>query len=382
LTTGSDGDLQAASQLRGACAGVELVPLPVTRRLTNCAAAAVQGKPLQAAVCQSPELRLRFRQLLETGCFDVVHIEHLRAADIVSSIPDEVPALFDAVDSISLLLERTLRSSHSLRQRLIACLELHRTRRFEAQVLRRFAAVIATAPDDARALEQLASGIRVSVVPNGVDLDYFQPNGLAPEPATLVLSGKMSYHANISAALHFVREIWPLVRKSRPDVRLRIVGSNPPREVQRLARDTAISVTGHVSDIRSAVAGATLAVCPVTVKVGVQNKVLEAMAMGLPVVCTAIGAAGIDARPGHDFLVADTPVRFAQEVVRLLSDGALRNRLAVGGRTYVETHHQWNAAAHRLEELYAGALETRRLSAAACLEAPHTHARMSVGSIG
>jgi glycosyltransferase involved in cell wall biosynthesis len=169
----------------------------------------------------------------------------------------------------------------------------------------------------------------------------------------LVFSGKMSYHANASAVLHFVEHILPLVRARRPDVRLRVVGSSPPAAVQKLVRDPAISVTGYVPDMHQALSGATLAICPITVKVGIQNKVLEAMALGLPVVVTRLGAQGLDARDGEDLLVADDAEQFAQAVCRILDDADLRARVGSAGRRYVETNHRWDVATRRLESVYA-----------------------------
>jgi glycosyltransferase involved in cell wall biosynthesis len=209
-----------------------------------------------------------------------------------------------------------------------------------------------TAPEDARALRELVPTAKVAVVPNGVDLDYFRPLAGEREPATLVFSGKMSYHANVSAVLHFVRHVLPLIRAVRPDVRLRVVGSQPPRSIQTLARDPAIAVTGYVPDIREIVGRATVVLCPVTVKVGIQNKVLEAMAMGLPVVSTRAGLEGLVAAPGHDLLVADGAAEFAAHVCRLLADADLRASLGRAGRHYVETHHRWDVAARQLENLY------------------------------
>ena len=339
-------------------AQVEVVQIAISDALISCARGMLRGKPLQASVCQSPAFRNRLRQLLSRGSlrFDVLHLEHLRAADLIDVVPAHVPTLFDAVDSISLLLERTWRASHSTRQRLIAGLELRRTQRFEAAILPRFDRVIATAPEDAEALHRLAPSVPVSVVPNGVDLEYFQRTPTVRDPATLVFSGKMSYHANVTAVLHFVHDIFPLIREKRPDVHLRIVGSNPPATVRTLAADPAITVTGHVTDIRKPLASASVAVCPVTVKVGIQNKILEAMAMGLPVVSSSEGAEGLLAQPERDLLVSQTAAQFAADVLRLLEDEAWRDEMGRAGRRYVETHHRWSAAAARLVELYAEAM--------------------------
>ncbi len=359
LATTTRRELQYAEHLRAFCRFVDVVPLRLGASARSCFAAALNGEPLQAAVCRMPELQRRLGDILVEDDFDLVHVEHLRAAHLRARIPDRLPTLFDSVDCLSLLLERTRRSSLSLRQRVLAMLELRRTRAYEASLLSRFDRIIVTSPEDAQALQALAPSVEVKVVPNGVDLGYFRPAGGARETATIVFSGKMSYHANATAALYFAREILPLIRGLRPDVRLRIVGSNPPGSVRALSRDPDISVTGYLPDIREGLRSATLAVCPVTVKVGIQNKILEAMAMGIPVVSTRQGVEGLSAEPGGDVIVADGPAEFAGQVCRLLADPALRERVGRAGRRYVEIHHRWDAAARKLETLYVEAIERR-----------------------
>jgi glycosyltransferase involved in cell wall biosynthesis len=162
----------------------------------------------------------------------------------------------------------------------------------------------------------------------------------------------MSYHANQTAILYFVRSIFPLIKAAHPNVRLRIVGSSPPRMIQSLAKDPAIVVTGHVFDLREGLRGATVAICPVRVKVGIQNKILEAMASGIPVVSTPDGLAGLEAQPQIDILVGDGAQDFANQVGRLLTDQELRNHIGRSGTVYVQSHHRWENAARCLEELY------------------------------
>lgn len=365
----------AVGDLRSFCRRVEVVPIDLSDSLRSCAKAFLQGEPLQAAFCRSWELERRLAALLAEEVFDVVHVEHLRAAHARASIPGSLPTVFDAVDCISLLLERTLCASHSLRQRAIAALELRRTRTFEARLLRSYDLTVVTSPEDGRALEALAPDRAVAVVPNGVDLEYFRPVPGPRDPATLVLSGKMSYHANVTAVFDFYRRVWPLVRERHPGARLLIAGSGPPAAVRALGRDRAVTITGHLPDIRQALARATVAICPVKVKVGIQNKVLEAMAMGLPVVCTAEGAQGLAAQHEQDFLVARGPQEFAAHVCRLLADAELRERLGVAGRRYVERHHRWDVAVQSLEAVYAEAIDRH----APGHDAPVPHARRRPG---
>lgn len=362
LATGSERELGDLAGLRAFCRAVEVVPARVASSLKSCASAALTGEPLQAAYCRSPQLTHRFDELINTGEFDVVHVEHLRAAHLGLRSSPSVPTVFDAVDCISLLQHRTLRASHSLRQRLLAALELRRTRRYEARLLRQFGSVVATSPEDARALEALAPGSRVTVVPNGVDMERFSPARGPVDRATLVFSGKMSYHANVTAVMHFVHEVLPRLRESHPDVRLKIVGANPPPAIKALAVNPAITVTGYVPDMRDALGAATIAICPVTVKVGLQNKVLEAMAMGIPVVATRLGADGLQATRGRDLLVADDPADFATHVTRLLADEGLRAAVGAAGRRYVEQNHRWASAAQRLENVYLTAPNRKPLT--------------------
>lgn len=357
LAVGSGRDLDDARDIRTLCRRFEVVPLRLPEAAWRCLRAGLRRESLQAAVCQSSGLTSRLAALIAAQQFDVVHVEHLRAAHLSTAIPSHLPTVFDSVDCISLLLKRTLSRSHSPRQRAISWLEYGPTRRFEARVIRRFDRVAVTAADDSRALKRLAPDVDVAVVPNGVDLDYFQPSTAAHDPATLVFSGKMSYHANATAALFLAREVFPLVRATHPEARLRILGSGPPPEVRALERTPGISVTGYVDDLRGPLGSATVAVCSVSVKVGMQNKILEAMAMKLPVVSTRIGAEGLRARPDHEILVGDSASDLAGQISRLLDDAELRQRLSVAGRRYVEAYHRWDASAARFEDLYGEAID-------------------------
>jgi polysaccharide biosynthesis protein PslH len=361
LAAAPGAEIDDVPPLRKICRRVEAIPLEPVRIARNCLLAPLRREPLQAGYCRSPALTGRLQSLLATERFDVVHVEHLRAAHLIWTLPLEMHVVYDAVDSISLLLARTLHGSHSAKQRLIALVELAATRMYERRILERVGIIAVTSDDDARAFEALrrGHGARLELIPNGVDLDYFRPMSDSYDRSSIVISGKMSYHANATAALYFAREILPRVQARHPEARLRIVGSAPTPEVLALARDPGIEVTGYVPDIRPAIAHAAVAVCPVTVKVGIQNKILEAMALGVPVVSTAAGASGLRAEPGSELLVGRNPEELAQQISAVLGDRALRQRLALAGRTYVEAHHRWSSVAMHFERLYAADTEVR-----------------------
>ncbi|MCS6964654.1 MAG: glycosyltransferase [Thermoflexus sp.] len=345
-----DADLAPMRRL-----GVEIhcFPLSRGRTLWNAGWAWIRGGPLQAGYADHPGLREALRQSLREP-WDAVHIEHLRGAGFAREIPAD-RLVFDAVDSITRLFEQARAMAPGRLTRWLARLELARTRQLEAGWLSTFPRIVVTSEEDAAALRRLAPNGQASftVIPNGVDLEFFQPWAVPRDPATLIFTGKMSYHANVAAALDLIGEIMPRIWARRPEVRLWIVGRNPPSRLRRAARDPRVEILGTVPDLRPYLARATLAVCPLRYAVGIQNKVLEAMAMGTPVVATPPVLGGLRAIPGQDLVVAEGPEAFAEAVLRLLDAPAQRSAMGAAGRAYVEQHHRWEALVERLEEVYA-----------------------------
>ncbi|MGD2143665.1 MAG: glycosyltransferase [Anaerolineae bacterium] len=357
----SNQEHEWASELRDWGAGVEVFAVSLARSLFNCLRALPTRKPLQAAYAYHPVMERRLRELIRRESFDVVHIEHLRAARHVGAVT-EIPVVYDSVDCISLLFEQAARSSPEWRYRLMTALDLRRTRSYEAWLQTQCDQVVVTSARDREALEDLASRYLpadarpapISVVTNGVDLDYFQPAGPSSQrdDRTVVFTGKMSYHANVAAALYFAKVVLPLIWARDPDVRFQIVGKDPPEPVQKLAGDRRIEVTGYVDDLRPYLSRATVAVCPALYAVGIQNKVLEAMAMGTPVVSTAAGCAALDVTGDEEILIAAEERQLAASVLRLISEPALANRLSMAARQYVEARHSWRSSAHCLTLVY------------------------------
>lgn len=173
----------------------------------------------------------------------------------------------------------------------------------------------------------------------------------------------MSYHANVTAALHLVTDIMPLIWAERPAVRVYIVGKDPARAIKRLAdrHPQKVCVTGTVPDIRPYLARAAVAICPIEYGAGIQNKVLEAMAMGTPVVASPQAVGALEARDQKDLLVADRPASFAQAVLRLLEDAECQREIGKAGRKYVERFHDWNDMVVRLEAVYLSVMGGQRL---------------------
>lgn len=204
-------------------------------------------------------------------------------------------------------------------------------------------------------------GANVAILPNGVDLEAFRPGPTsAREPATLLFTGVMDYGANVDGVLWFHREIWPRVKREIPGARLLIVGSRPTPAIRALA-SSEVEVTGFVESTRPYFERATVAIAPLRIARGIQNKVLEAMASGLPTVATPSAFSGIDAAPGRDLLVAETPEAWTEALVGLLRAPERREALGRAARARVEAAYRWETILAKLDELVADA---RRLAAA------------------
>ncbi len=353
-------DLEA---IRPYCHAVHAFELPKWRSYWNCLAALPTPNPLQAVYCWQPEAARKIRSILDESDFDVVHIEHLRGAryglDLLSGAEGKTlpPIVWDSVDNISHLFRQASEESRAVFNRLLTRFELGKTEWFEAKLMHAFEHTTVTSPVDKEAFLALdrerADPERIFVLQNGVDLSYFAPDDHVERDAnTLVVSGKLSYHANVSMVMHLVREIMPLIWKEKPEVELFIVGKDPTKEVQALGERPEITVTGTVKDIRPYLQRATAALTPIVYGAGIQNKVLEAMACGTPVVSTPQAVSALSALPGVDLLVAQEPQAFARAVLDLLDDPEQQKRLSAAGRCYVENHHHWNVVAGQLEEVY------------------------------
>jgi glycosyltransferase involved in cell wall biosynthesis len=200
---------------------------------------------------------------------------------------------------------------------------------------------------------QISSGTAVHVIPNGVDTVYFSPEVVPLERTapTVIFTGDMSYFPNQEAVAYFARNVLPLIRVSNPDVRFLIVGRNPSQEVLRLRRIDGVTVTGFVPDVRTYLAKAHVAVAPFTIAAGIQNKILEAMAYGLPVVATSRAAQGLSSVVADMVDTGDSAEEMASKIERLLRDSGLARRKGAEGRHRVAGEYRWDYSLNRLLHL-------------------------------
>lgn len=375
----SEQERAELAHLQQICAEVQAVPMPVWHSLVNSLLALPnRRKPLQSVYSWKPQL---MAHLNGDSPYDVVHVEHLRGSRYGLHLRrhTKLPVIWDSVDCITHLFRQASTQSKNITGRLRSWLDVERTAWYEGWLLDKFHHVLVTSPVDREALLSLKhSGslpAPISVLGNGVDVDHFSPDpAVEREPATLVISGKMSYHANVTMTLHLVRDIMPTVWQQRPDARLLIVGKDPTRDIQALAENPNITVTGTVDSLPPYLQRATVAVAPITYGAGMQNKILEAMSCGTPVVTTPQAVTSLCLEPGRDLVVADTPEKYARAILDLLDQPQQQMQLSENGRRYVEHYHHWPNVAARLETIYREAI------ALPLVTAPHAGSLPQPGS--
>jgi len=226
-------------------------------------------------------------------------------------------------------------------------------REYERRICENSACVVVTTGREASLARQIAEGTRVEVIPNGVDTEYFQPAAKpSPEGApTVGFTGDMSYFPNVEAVTYFAQKVLPLIRRSVGETRFLIVGRNPGRDVRRLAEIEGVEVTGFVPDVRDYLTRMHVAVAPFSIAAGIQNKILEAMASGIPIVCTSRAAQGLSGEVAGAVELADSAEKMAATIADLLRQPELARSKGMQGRARVAAEYQWERSLGQLLQL-------------------------------
>ncbi|MPZ46001.1 MAG: TIGR03087 family PEP-CTERM/XrtA system glycosyltransferase [Betaproteobacteria bacterium] len=305
----------------------------------------------------STSLRRQVARLLREQRFDLIFVHCSSVAQYVAHVSD-TPKILDFGDMDS---QKWIEYARYKPFPLSAGYRFEGVKmaREERRLARRFDMCTATTRAEWETLESYATGVASAWFPNGVDSEYFAPSSDPPDRDTICFVGRMDYYPNQECMFDFCANTLPRIQEKRPGVKLLIVGADPTPAVRRLATIPGVTVTGSVPDVRPYVHRSALMVAPLNIARGTQNKILEAMAMGVPVVTSAVAAGGVDAVAGAHFLVADTPEDFATAVLRLLDDGNERTRLAQAGRERMLSHHGWSGSMQRLDRIIERCLAGR-----------------------
>ena len=331
-------------------------------RTARAAACLPTTRPSTMGYFHSPRLARRIRDASFAGGYDLIMVHSSSMAPYVlhdTTTPKIVD--FGDIDSQKWLAYARFKA---LPASWVYNIEGHKLQRAEARLAAAFDFCTCTTRAELETLAGLATAEHLDWFPNGVDTDYFRPTGVPYDPDTICFIGRMDYYPNQQSMLEFCQDTLPLIRAVRPATRLKIVGAEPPPEIRRLATIPGVTVTGTVPDIRPHLGSAALSVAPLRIARGTQNKILESMAMGVPVVCSDLAARGVDAVPGAHLLTAGRPRDYADAILRLLGDRVRRDTLAHAARARVQSHHDWAASMRKLDGIIDQCLASaRRLSA-------------------
>ena len=326
--------------LLGLCQRVEFVRLGSISRRLRALASLVDGQTLSEGAFYSPKLATLVGSWACQTQYAAVLISSSALVPYVD-LPELqcVPAVMDLMD-----LDSAKWQQYSAEGGIRAWLhrtEARRMRRLETRLSYRARAIVFVSDREANLYRQSCARGSVAVIPNGVDLEYFRMGNQSAVPSC-VFVGALDYRPNVEGICWFCQEVWPELIKLYPSLKLSVVGRRPVPAVRRLGRLNGVLVRGDVPDVRPYLGQASVAVVPVEIARGVQNKVLEALAMGTPVVASRPALLGTNARPGQHLLSATSPREWVCAVRTLLEDAPLRESLQAAGRQYVEEHHRWD----------------------------------------
>lgn len=300
-----------------------------------------------------PAMQRMMNSILRTHSFDVIIASTAMTAPYALQAPSKSIRVLEEHNSMTRWAQDRHQNARTLLQRMRSWASLQKIRRHESLLFRQFDLITMVSEQDRAAAAALLKrgGSRIQVVPNGVDCDLNRPEHHTPKPNTLVFNGALTYYPNYEAIQWFLSHIYPYIKARQPDITLTITGSLRGVNLDRLPLDNQVNLTGFVDDVRIPVMQASVCIVPIRQGSGTRLKILEAMALGTPIVSTTKGAEGLDVVDGKHLLLADDPITFAARTVELLSNPGLRQRLVVNARRLVTTHYDWKQIGQRFVRL-------------------------------
>lgn len=326
---------------------VHLIPLPKWKSAINCLAAIWNDVPLQVLYFKSKAMKTKLDELLFQTNFDVIHVQHLRMAPYLAQRKD-LKRILDLPDAFSLYWKRRQEIKSSFFKSWFEKIEQLRLMRYE-RVIKDYQLSLVCSQEDKEYLEQLHQATNIELLPNGVDRTTFAPRQHDyTSNSTLLFTGNMDYAPNVDAVIYFVKDILPFVKQQFPNIIFIIAGQRPVEQVKALAGN-GVQVTGFVEDLAAVYNEASVVVAPLRFGAGTQNKVLEAMAMGVPVVCSAVGFKGLGIASGEGAIMETDPKAFAEAICHLLRAEDYRKQVGHAGAKLVANRFDWEAITRQLE---------------------------------
>jgi glycosyltransferase involved in cell wall biosynthesis len=298
-----------------------------------------------------PDMQSTVSRLLNSRQFDLIYIDHLQMAQYTANW-DRCPKVLSEHNVEWKIIERIAEAERFSPKGLFAKIEWKKLRKWELDNCTKFDMVFTVSENDKRTLENANPKLsNVVHIPIGVDFNSFSKTELSPLAQNIVSIGTMSWPPNIDSIHYFVRDIYPAVKARTNGVKLVVTGSSPPESIRKLSeQDSTIEITGFVEDLTAIAASAAVFIVPLRSGSGMRVKIINAMAMGLPIVSTSIGCEGIDVCHDQHLLIADNSNDFADAIIRLMNDFGLRKRLAEAGRDFAMKNYSWDSIYARLDQ--------------------------------
>ena len=348
----------ATHELEKLCASVTRVHLPIERSRAHFLWVVFKSLftklPFTANWALSPALRQAIERALANGPYDMVFFDTISLAPY-RGLVNGSPTALNHHNIESHLLERRVDYEKNALRRFYLGLESRKLRDYEAAVAGTFDTNLVVSPLDGERLQGICPSATTAVLANGVDVDYFRRQSplSSVERGHLIMVSGMNWFPNRDAVLYMAESVWPELSTRMPDARLTIVGASPPQSILDLAaRDRRVTVTGFVDDVRPYMERAQVYLCPMRDGGGTRLKILDALAMGLPIVATQMALEGIDVVADKDVLVANEPAGFVRQIERAVGDPALWTELHENGRAYVERHFAWPVIRREMEAAF------------------------------
>ena len=354
-------DRENLESLRPCCkkvVGIDL-PRPRWKKAANMVRSLFSTRPFVLFEYDRTEMAQALRKMIETEKIDVVHVHNLH---MVQYAPHKGRAAFvyDTHNLDHILWERFAKVQKNPLARRFARLQCRKFIHWQRWAAKQSEKVITLSEQEREEYLRLAPGADVVTVPNGADLDYFQPRTIEPEPFSIIYYANFGWPPQDDAALYFHKDIFPLVRAQHPQAKLYLVGKTPPAAIRQLASQN-VEVTGYVPDIRDYIARATVVVMPLRVGAGTKHRIFQALAMKKALVTTSVGAEGIALKHGETALIADDPAEFAAHVNQLLINSDLRTKLGENGHQLIVERYDWRAIYLVLDQAFRIAAAKRSL---------------------
>jgi glycosyltransferase involved in cell wall biosynthesis len=348
----SEEERASAEYLKPYCARVKTVLLPQDVFMKYRVRAKLFSMvPLAVSNSYSRKMKDTIHSLVTQDTFDIVQIEYAPMGQYISEIKD-VTAVINVHDLISIAAKKIAENLGLSRKKLEWLADSLISRRYEARLYRQFSKVIAISESVKRQLLACNPSLSISVISPGVDIPDIQKSHSAGMGRRLIFMGAMWRYENIEAVLSFYHSAFARIRKKIPDVTLCIAGGSPSEEIKKLAADPAVTITGFVDDLLPYYIESDISIAPMRIGGGVQCKILDAMAAGLPVITTSQGNEGICAAPAKEIFVADTPETFAERTVELIKNSELRKTISRNAIQFVRNNFGWEQTIKRLEAVY------------------------------